>query len=274
MDTFSDDIAALAFKEYQAKQKSSKPGVTGYPSPDLKSDDASTGTITREQLLDGIAKEAEELKACKGPMEPAEYRRRQELAARPEMAETPASALLAEPEKRTTPLSYEELLRRYHQPPDPKAQSEPCEAEAEKAPSQEDMQRLERLKAMSRSQMPAVESEGVPSKTIEHYTFADGEDSVCFSISLDKDLFDGASSFLKNNQQVKVSCTATSLDIRFQDIPVSSLTPETMVEWRLTLSPLFSRIEPLLTTHKVKGGKLSVKLVKSKVGQWKKGVKY
>jgi len=257
-----------------SKQKSSKPGATGYPSSDLKSDDTSTGTITREQLLDGIAKEAEELKACKGPMEPAEYRRRQELAARPEMAETPASALLAEPEKRTTPLSYEELLRRYHQPPDPKAQSEPCEAEAEKAPSQEDMQRLERLKAMSRSQMPAVESEGVPSKTIEHYTFADGEDSVSFSISLDKDLFDGASSFLKNNQQVKVSCTATSLDIRFQDIPVSSLTPETMVEWRLTLSPLFSRIEPLLTTHKVKGGKLSVKLVKSKVGQWKKGVKY
>lgn len=284
LETSADDIASLAFKEFQAKQKSSASGEAGYvpPASDIsafKADEASTGTLTRGQLLEGIAKEAEEQKACKGPMEPAEYRRRQELAARPELAETPASALLAEPEKRSTPLSYEELLRRYHQPPAVPARSEEDKVsqsqmdEFGKAPGAE-MQRLEMLKDMARSQMPAVDSEGLPSKTIEHYTFADGEDSVSFSINLDKDLFDGAASFLKENNQVKVSCRATSLDIRIQDVPVSLVAPETLVEWKLTLSPLYSRVEPLLTTHKVRGGKVSVRLVKSKVGPWKKGVKY
>lgn len=257
----TSDIASLAFKEFQAKQKSSASGGAGYgPSAisAFKADEASTGTLTREQLLQGIAKEAKEQKACKGPMEPAEYRRRQELAARPELAETPASALLAEPEKRSTPLSYEEL-RRYHQPPAVKARSEEdkvsqSQDEFGKAPGDE-MQRLEMLKGMARSQMPAVDSEGLPSKTIEHYTFADGEDSVSFSISLDKDLFDGAASFLKESNQVKVSCRATSLDIRIQDVPVSLVAPETLVEWKLTLSPLYSRVEPLLTTYKVRGGK-------------------
>eukprot|EP00435_Cladocopium_sp_Y103_P019618 s356_g4.t1 len=208
----SDDIASLAFKEFQAKQKSSASGGAGYDisASAFKADEASTGTLTREQLLEGIAKEAEEQKACKAPMEPAEYRRRQELATRPELAETPASALLADPEKRSTPLSYEELLRRYHQPP-----AVPAGTEEDKAPGDE-MQRLEMLKDMARSQMPAVASEGLPSKTIEHYTFADGEDSVSFSISLDKAC--GPAHYFQTTMSIDVSnfntCAVTTRHVQ------------------------------------------------------------
>merc|ERR1712054_77940 len=107
-------------------------------------------------------------------------------------------------------------------------------------------------------------------KTIEHYTFADGEDSVNFYIHFDKDLFPGAAGFIKDSQ-VKVLSKATALDIRLEDVPVSEKNASLLAEWRLSLSPLFSRVENSLTTHKVRNGKLSVKLFKSKSGPWKKG---
>ncbi|CAE7824792.1 Jmjd8, partial [Symbiodinium microadriaticum] len=142
-------------------------------------------------------------------------------------------------------------------------------------PTPEELQRLQLLQALERSQMPAVSDDsGLLAKTIEHYTFSDSEDSVSFSVHLDKDLFDGAAEFLQGAEQVQISSKATSLEIRIQGLPVSKQTPSQLAEWKLTLSPLFARVEPILTSHKVRNGKISVKLMKSKVGPWKKGVKY
>lgn len=64
-----------------------------------------------------------------------------------------------------------------------------------------------------------------------------------------EDLFAGASKFLQESQ-VKVSSATTSLEIRLQ-LPISTSNPK-MVEWKLMLSPLFSRVEPLLTTRKAR----------------------
>lgn len=140
---------------------------------------------------------------------------------------------------------------------------------------EEDLLRQEALRDLERSQMPAVadEADGRLVKTIEHYTFADGDDSVNFYVSFDKDLWEGASRFVKL-EGVKVTSKSTSLEIRLQDVPVGERNLETFAEWRLVLSPLFSRVEAAMTTHRLRNGKLSVKLFKAKAGPWKKGVKY
>lgn len=124
-------------------------------------------------------------------------------------------------------------------------------------------------------QMPAVAggSQGGLAKTIEHYTFADDENMVSFSICFDRDLWDGASKYITDGQ-VKVESKASSLEIRLRDVPVSDRASESLAEWRLTLSPLFAHVEPSMTRHKVRNGRLSVKLVKTRSGSWKKGVKY
>mmetsp|Transcript_10509 Transcript_10509/g.23875 ORF Transcript_10509/g.23875 Transcript_10509/m.23875 type:complete len:273 (-) Transcript_10509:103-921(-) len=132
------------------------------------------------------------------------------------------------------------------------------------------------LQDLDRSQMPAVSdpsSDGQLVKTIEHYTFADGEESVQFYISFDKDLWNGATKYI-TEQCIEVSSKSSSLEIRLLNVPVSERTLDVLATWRLQLSPLFSRVEPSLTTWKVRNGKLSVKLNKSKAGSWKKGVKY
>merc|ERR1712194_763994 len=124
------------------------------------------------------------------------------------------------------------------------------------------------------SAMPAVAvSEGSrPVKTIEHYTFADGEDSVNFAVSFDKDLWAGAAKCIEE-AQVHVDIKATSLEIRIVDVPLSADAADTLVDWRLNLAPLFSRVEPLMSKHRLRNGKLTVTLAKTRAGAWKKGVK-
>eukprot|EP00930_Biecheleria_cincta_P031350 TRINITY_DN21767_c0_g1_i1.p1 TRINITY_DN21767_c0_g1~~TRINITY_DN21767_c0_g1_i1.p1 ORF type:complete len:293 (-),score=62.76 TRINITY_DN21767_c0_g1_i1:28-873(-) len=269
-----DDIAALACQAYQSKppEPGPAPAGGGYASSLSGRGEAASSRspgpgLSRQELLEGIAKEARAQKALE-PMDPAEYRQRQENGLRPELAMHPSSV------ERQTPLSYDELLKQY--PAQQALQiSEGAAAEEEVAPTPEELQRLEVLKAMERSQMPAVaDGAGNLARTIEHYTFSDAEDSASFSVNLDKDLWDGASSFLQDHSQVVVDSRATCLEISVQGIPVSEKQPEALARWKLTLSPLFGRIEPSMTTHKVRGNKVTVKLCKSKVAPWKKGVKY
>jgi hypothetical protein len=225
-----------------------------------------------EQNVSGYTKEQYELhlreqaEKEKKPMTGAEYRQQQALGVKPEMVKAPPT--------------YEEFLAANF----PHLLQEEEEAKQKKTVRQqpdvplteEDILRLEALKELDRSQMPAVadkDVDGLLVKTIEHYTFADGEDNASFYVSFDKDLFPGAAAFVQETQ-VKIESRATSLEIRLQEVPVSEKTPTVLAEWRLTLSPLFGRVEPSMTTHKVKNGKLSIKLCKAKVGPWKKGVKY
>merc|ERR1712137_49983 len=128
----------------------------------------------------------------------------------------------------------------------------------------------------SGSQMPAIilnDENARLVKTIEHYTFADGVDTVNFYVTFDKDLWNGASKFITDSQ-VRVESRAASLNIKLQDVPLSDSTVSQLAEWRLELAPLFSRVEATMTTYSVRNGKLSVKLYKSKSGAWKKGLKY
>jgi len=261
-----DDIAALARKEYEAKKSTS----TGYAAAQPVGQSASSSPgISREELLAGIAKEADAEKAIKKPMDPAEYRRRQEAGLRPEMASSMPS------EARQTPLSYDELLKQYyphHLDQEADVQVANVGSAPQVSPTEDELQRLEVLQAMERSQMPAVaDGAGFLVKTIEHYAFSDAEDSASFSINFDKDLWEGASSFVQVSQ-VRIDSSATSLEIRLQGIPVADRM-DVLADWRLVLSPLFARVEPSMTTHKVRGNKLTVKLAKSKQGAWKKGVK-
>ncbi|CAK0881941.1 unnamed protein product [Prorocentrum cordatum] len=62
----------------------------------------------------------------------------------------------------------------------------------------------------------------------------------------------------------EVESKASSLEIRLRDVPVSDRASESLAEWRLTLSPLFAHVEPSMTRHKVRNGRLSVKLVKTR----------
>merc|ERR1719401_2185297 len=97
------------------------------------------------------------------------------------------------------------------------------EEKAEAPPSAEELLRLQALSELERSQMPAIASnkgDGHLIKTIEHYSFADGDDTVSFYVHFDKDLWEGASSFI-GESQVRVESHATSLDIRLEGVPVS-----------------------------------------------------
>ncbi|CAE8609765.1 unnamed protein product, partial [Polarella glacialis] len=102
------DIAALALKEFQAQQKnksmssSATPGLTSPEGVGAATHSGST-SLTREELLRGIAEENNARKAAAGPMDPAEFRRRQEQGQQG-LRPPPGAAQV------TTPLSYDKLL--------------------------------------------------------------------------------------------------------------------------------------------------------------------
>lgn len=147
------------------------------------------------------------------------------------------------------------------------------EAQRQKQLGEEEQLRLQVLAELDRSQMPAVRAgDGSLQKTIEHYTFADNEDTATISIELDKDLFEGAAGFvLEENIQV---CTKdTEVTILLHKVPASK-TVAALAEWRLHISPLFHSVEPDETKWKVRKGKLSVKLKKRKAQEWRRLVKF
>lgn len=302
LEKCQDDIAALALKEFQAQRQATTierrtgtnttdsgvlppgwvasggtapavgvgPGGLGGPVGGLPTEPYKSWQqpgISTEELRKQLEGENEEDRLV--PMDPREYRLRLEKGLKLEVANAATKAPTQ---------SFHELAEISSQIV--KKQIEPLGASVGHEPREptltlDDILRFDALSALERSQMPAVaaESDGHLVKTIEHYTFADGDDTVSFYIYFDKDLWDGASKFISENQ-VKVESHATSLRIRLDGVPVSDRSLETLAEWRLNLSPLFSRVEPMMTTHKVRSGKLSVKLAKAKNTPWKKGVKY
>merc|ERR1719433_542583 len=131
----------------------------------------------------------------------------------------------------------------------------------------------ETREALKSSEMPAIEESGRLVKTIEHYAFADGEDTVSFIVHFDRDLWDGAAKHV-DPSRVKVNASSTSLEIQLQGVPVApGVALETVADWRLSLAPLFSRVEPRTVRQRLRNGKLTVSLAKAKLGSWKKGVK-
>lgn len=206
------------------------------------------------------------------PMDPKEYRLRQEKGMRPELV----NANVQPPSVGELMAEYDAQAQQRQQQQQEEAQQAEAEEAAQEAPlTQEELLRQEALKELDRSQMPAVAADegGRLTKTIEHYTFADGEDTASFYVHFDKDLWDGASKYISETQ-ISVDSRPTSLEIRLKGVPVNERSLQTLADWKLSLSPLFSRVEPLMTAHKVRNGKLSVKLAKAKNAPWKKGVKY
>mmetsp|Transcript_58291 Transcript_58291/g.102061 ORF Transcript_58291/g.102061 Transcript_58291/m.102061 type:complete len:291 (+) Transcript_58291:100-972(+) len=272
---YQSEIAEFGRKEYEAQMREQGydatdveevvredlQGRTGIELESVPPELRQGATFTTEQLQ---LKMVDEREKEKPPMTGAQYRHQQALGVKPEMGNCKA------------PPSYEEFLAANfpHLVEDENKKKSEERQEPEEPLTEEERLRLEALKELDRSQMPACkDSSGQLVKTIEHYMFADGEDHASFYIYFDKDLWPGASKFIQESQ-VKVESRATSLEIRLQDVPVSDKITETLAEWRLNLSPLFSKVEPTLTTHKVRNGKLSIKLCKAKSGPWKKGVKY
>jgi len=220
--------------------------------------------MTTEELMAKFAEERDQERLK--PMDGKEWRTRQEKGLRPEIANA-----------NIQPPGMAELMSQC-QPfprPLPGERDEQQEGAGEAPLSQDEALREKALKDLERSQMPAVAAEegGQLVKTIEHYSFADGEDIATFYVHFDKDLWDGASKHISEGQ-VKVDSKASSLEICLKDVPVSERTLQTLADWRLSLSPLFGRVEPMMTTQKMKNGKLTVKLAKAKNTPWKKGVKY
>lgn len=139
--------------------------------------------------------------------------------------------------------------------------------------SEEEQLRLEVLAELDRSQMPAVHQEdGGLLKTIEHYTFADSNDAATISIELDKDLFEGAAAHVVV-ENIEVVTHDTEVTILLHKVPASK-TVSTLADWRLHLSPLFHSVEPDGTTYKVRKGKVSVKLKKKKMQEWRRVLKF
>mmetsp|Transcript_119953 Transcript_119953/g.373575 ORF Transcript_119953/g.373575 Transcript_119953/m.373575 type:complete len:274 (-) Transcript_119953:77-898(-) len=139
--------------------------------------------------------------------------------------------------------------------------------------TEEEQLRLEVLAELDRSQMPAVQQEdGVLVKTIEHYTFADSNDAATISIDLDKDLFEGAAAHVVV-ENVEVSTRDTEVTILVHKVPAAK-TVSALADWRLHLAPLFHSVDPDGTTFKVRKGKVSVKLRKKKMQEWRRVLKF
>jgi len=239
------------------------------------------GGVERQEFLKQLHEEAEaELQKEKdknvGPMSAKDWRKKQEQGFRPELFEKDDPIQVNAPAKDDKPsLSYEDIMSQHVRPHLQEQETKPLQEVSEVPPRiGRDVVPVSESSDPHTSEMPAAkDGDGKVVKTIEHYTFADSEDKACFYVSFDKDLWEGAAKHIRE-AQVKVESKATSLEIRIENVPVSNKSLESTAEWRLSLSPLFSRIEPMMTSFKVRNGKLSVKLAKSKALAWKKGVKY
>lgn len=139
--------------------------------------------------------------------------------------------------------------------------------------SEEEQLRLEVLSELERSQMPAVhKDDGILLKTIEHYTFADSAEVATIYIELDKDLFEGAAASV-SEANVEVTTRETDVTIVLHGVPASK-TVAALADWRLHLSPLFHSVEPSETKWKLRKGKVSVRLKKRKMQDWRKLLKF
>lgn len=236
-------------------------------SPDAISELAPGST----RLAGGPITTAEQQRQSKSPMEAAEYRRVQATGMRSEGLNVEERLAQKYPYILRPPGQSPEASAPQAAAAQTSAASKAAAAEAANLDSEAD----ESWDQPVVPQMPAIQesSSGNLVKTIEQYTFSDSEDSVSFVVHFDRDLWDGASNYV-DTSRVKVECTATSLEIRLQGLPIGpEAAPEALADWRLALKPLFSRVEPRMMRQRLRKGKLTVTLMKSKVGSWKKGVK-
>lgn len=146
------------------------------------------------------------------------------------------------------------------------------EAERQRKLREEEEARLQVLREMDRSQMPAIQSQdGALQKTIEHYTFADAEDKATIYVELDKDLFEGAADFVSDDN-VEVCTKDSEVTILLHGVPASKMGANA-AEWRLRIGPLFHSVEASATTWRIRKGKLAVILRKKKKQEWRRLVK-
>lgn len=140
--------------------------------------------------------------------------------------------------------------------------------------SEDEISRREVLAELDRSQMPAVcTQEGLLRKTIEHYVFEDGDDTVTLSVKLDEHLFPGASAYVTEDK-IQVKTLPTELHMSLVGVPANSKATEQLAEWKLSLVPLWGKVDPPLTSYKLRKGKVVVKMSKIKGQAWKKILRY
>mmetsp|Transcript_89202 Transcript_89202/g.186422 ORF Transcript_89202/g.186422 Transcript_89202/m.186422 type:complete len:272 (+) Transcript_89202:97-912(+) len=267
-----DEIAELALQQFQEKQQQQKSldirgAATHSESVSCQVDEQPQPLLvakTEDGELKGDASSEQSGAPQKtGAMSASQYRQRQRLGIQPE-----------------APSYHDEvatkLAQRY-----PKLLS-PSQAMDDDKEHQNEQQQQRREPLREPCQMPAIASGDSQAggggsqprlvKTIEHYTFADGEDVVSIYVNFETDLWPGASNYI-SEPNVKVDCKASSLDVWLDSVPVSPQNLQHLAVWRLSLSPLFSRVEPSLLEVKFRSKKLTLRLTKVKAGPWKKVLK-
>lgn len=159
----------------------------------------------------------------------------------------------------------------YTDAPDREAPPEaPVAALPEPELSAEEQARLQVLAELDRSQMPAVKKDGNIQKTIEHYTFADSQSSATITVEADKDLYEGAAEHVKE-EQIEVLSKDKELVVILHGVPTTKAA-NTYADWTLRLAPLCHSVESERTSWKLRKGKISVKLTKKKLQDWKRAV--
>mmetsp|Transcript_74904 Transcript_74904/g.219426 ORF Transcript_74904/g.219426 Transcript_74904/m.219426 type:complete len:273 (+) Transcript_74904:110-928(+) len=192
---------------------------------------------------------------------------------RPEEEPEDGPAARARAVERIMNMDQNELAEREREEEEKRRRQEAEREEVQARLTEEEQLRLEVLAELDRSQMPAVQKDdGVLLKTIEHYTFADSNDAATISIELDKDLFEGAAAHVIV-ENIEVVTRDTEVTILLHKVPASK-TVASLADWRLHLSPLFHSVEPEGTTFKVRKGKVSVKLKKKKMQEWRRVLKF
>jgi len=182
-----------------------------------------------------------------------------EVAERQQLAEAIAEGNKEEPSR-----GYPETLDREEPPEAPAIVPEPEELSAE------EQARLQVLAELDRSQMPAVKKDGSIQKTIEHYTFADSQSTATITVEADKDLYEGASEHVKE-EQIEVLSKDKELVVILHGVPTMKAA-STIADWTLRLAPLCHSVESERTSWKLRKGKISVKLTKKKLQEWKRAV--
>ncbi|CAK9025685.1 unnamed protein product [Durusdinium trenchii] len=89
--------------------------------------------------------------------------------------------------------------------------------------------------------MPAVKKDGGLQKTIEHYTFADLLDTATITVDADKDLYQGASEHVKE-EQIEVLSKDKELVVILHGVPTMKAA-STSADWTLRLAPLCHTVE-------------------------------